>query len=133
MSAVGTLSGWLIGASSTKDLPVPSSSSAAAWRARRVFPDPPAPVRVTSLDSRTRGPDFGELGATPDERAQGGRQVVGELGIFEGAKRWELGLEPLGDELKEHLGSSEVLEAVRAEVPESDLAAQGVLHQHRRC
>ena len=57
----------------------------------------PRPSRAREGDEprvQDEGPDFGELSATPDEGAEGGRQVVGELGIFEGAKRWELRLEP---------------------------------------
>ena len=76
-TARGTSDGSLTGASSTSQTPSPrsSSTSAAAWRARRVFPDPPAPVSVT----RRPVPSSPTTSASSSTRPTNGLSEAGRL------------------------------------------------------
>ena len=70
-TAARTCPASVTGARSTNQTPsaVPSSSSAAACRARRVLPQPPAPVRVTSRAGREELADLVQL-AVPGRRTR---------------------------------------------------------------
>ena len=77
MMAVATICGSLIGASSTNHTPspLPSSISAAACRASRVLPEPPAPERVIMRCSWTSA----LISATSTTRPTKGFSEAGRL------------------------------------------------------
>ena len=68
------------GASSTHRTPSRnrSAASAAAWSASRVFPQPPAPVRVTRRAASRAGRSFGQFPVAAHEGSELRGQVVGE-------------------------------------------------------
>ena len=101
-------------ASVTKNTPSgkSSTSSAAAWSASRVFPEPPGPVSVSTPSSRRSRPDFGDLAVAPDERCRLHRQIGRPILLRSGGNS---GLA----ELEQALRLGQVLEPVLAEVANS--------------
>jgi hypothetical protein len=114
-------------ASATKNVPSrnSSASSPAACNASRVFPDPPAPVSVTSRRaSATRLRISASFPLAAEERPRRDR----EIGSTERPEGWEVA----ASELVDALGGKEVLEAVLTEVANVTVHERGrrLRHEH---
>ena len=111
--------------------PDPSSNSAATCRARRVLPDPPAPVRVTCRLSSTSPLTSATSRARPTKRddwqascleAQGCRAAQGREVVHK-----SVDVEP-----KYPFGKREVLQAVRSEIDQFHPSWQAITNEDCR-
>ncbi len=128
---VGTTSTSLTGERSTKNTPLRKvvPSSAPTWRASRVFPVPPGPVRVRTRVCLEQPQCLRQLVLPPHE-AGGDRWEIVRNGI-EGVEDRELLLQPGDDQLEDRLRLRQVLEPVLPKVAECQVIGDSPLRQHR--
>jgi hypothetical protein len=106
------------GASSHSHAPSVNSTttSAAAWTARRGLADPADARQGDERAFAQKGNEPFDLAVTADERGHLTREVVRQR--VQGPQRRELGTEPGIDHLQDMHGTGEVPQVVLAEVPQ---------------
>ena len=119
-------SGSRTSASSTHHVPSVdwSTSSAAAWSARRVLPEPPAPTIVTRRFARTRSATVAMSSSRPTKLDSWIGKVVAVR--VQRVERREVVRQPRPGHLIDALGAGEIAQTMLAEVEQRDLVAEMV-------